>query len=214
MALCFLAWGLFHAYLYRRGMDYVQNYLRVLTYFTLVAALLGGIFWSNLQPLFEEFALAPIVALGVFVAVQIAFCLYVPRYGSVPREYLVEYPDRYFLEVGWRRLISKSADIAAQQVFIMLLVVFLRDAGLTFPQLVGSFLFLFALLHLPLIIREKGRWPSWLFAGAVLAFSATFPYLLLYVPYGFVYTYMTHWVFYMTTALVFLIKYNKTHRST
>lgn len=173
---------------------------------------MGAIFWQYLAPIVFDVELAPLIVLAVFTVVQLVFFIYVPWRLREPEEYLKAYPDRYYLKVDWRRLISKSADIAAQQVFIILLVIFLRDAGLSLFQMTVSFLFLFALLHVPLIVDEWGRWPSWLFAGAVVAFGISFPPLVLYVPYGFVYTYIIHWSFYILTALVFWIRYDSTYQ--
>lgn len=213
MALCFLAWGLFHTQLHSRGITYTRHFLWTTAYFLAVAALMGVIFWPYLAPVVQDFALLPLVILGFFVATQVVFFIYIPRRLRGPREYFERYPDRYYLKIDWRRLISKSADIAAQQVFVVLLLVFLKDAGLSIYQIIGSFLFLFALLHVPLIVRERGRWPSWLFAGAVLVFGITFPPLILYVPYGLVYTYIIHWLFYMLTAFIFWVRHDKARMS-
>lgn len=209
MALCFLAWGLFYNLLHRKGVTYTRHFLWTTTYFLVVAMVMCAVFWRHLVPAIQGIALVPLMALVVFIAVQLVFFVYVPRRLREPCEYFEAHPDRYYLKIDWRRLVSKSADIAAQQVFIFLLIVFLREAGFSLYQIVASFTFLFALLHVPLIASEKGRWPSWLFAGAVLVFGVTFPPLILYTPYGFIYSYIIHWSFYMLTALIFWIRYDK-----
>lgn len=161
------------------------------------------VFWRQIAVVAYPVAWTPLIMLALFVLCQLAWCYYLRKNFKEPREYLQNYPNRYYLEVGWRRLISKSADIAAQQAFIIVLVVTLQGMGLAIYQVIAAFLVLFGLLHVPLVVIEWGRWPSWLFAGAVLAFSLAFPLLVLFVPYGFVYAYMLHWLFYMATASIF-----------
>lgn len=128
-----------------------------------------------------------------------------------PVAYLATYPNRYYVATDLRRLLSKSVEIAAQQVFILILVFSLRDLGLSLPQIIASFGVLFALLHIPLIATEWGSWPAWVFAGAVVVFSLAFPPILLLVPSGFVYTYIIHWLFYMGIAAAFQARSIRMH---
>lgn len=206
MTLCYGAWGFFHMFLYRRGIDYTHRFVWTTTYFAVAGVLMTVLFWQTLAPFVMRPVLGVLVILAVFIVAQTVFTVLFPRYVREPVEYLRRHPNRYYLTIGWRRLIAKSADIAAQQVFIVLFLAFLRDAGLAGWQLLGAFFILFALLHVPLIVSERGRWPSWLFAGAVVVFSVTFPPLILTVDYGFVYTYMLHWLFYSATSVIFWLR--------
>lgn len=156
----------------------------------------------------------PFVMLGLFIFAQVLLHVFFPRFVRKPKEYFARYPDRYYLKIDLRRLVSKSMDIMAQQVFIVVLVLLLYEAGLSFYKLLVVFGILFALLHVPLIASERGAWPSWLFAGIVVLFSVIFPTLILTVPYGFIYTYMIHWSFYMSIAVIFWIAYAERMKKT
>jgi hypothetical protein len=213
MALCFAAWGFFYAGLHRRwGINYTNYFLITTTYFLAVGAVLLIGFWSYFVPVLENVSSVPLVTLCIFMFLQVLVCIYIPKYVREPKEYFERYPDRYFLKIGWRRLIAKSADIVAQQVFIILLVVLLKDEGLSLLELYLVFGVLFMLLHVPLIASEKGSWVSWLFVGIVIAFSIIFPTFILFVPYGFIYNIELHWFFYTGTAVVFWLTYDSSVR--
>ncbi|HEY6020267.1 MAG TPA: hypothetical protein VIY48_10295 [Candidatus Paceibacterota bacterium] len=205
MSLCFFAWGFFYIGLHRNGIGYVRHFWITTIYFLTAGSLTGLIFHEQTLRALQHPTRQPLVLLAVFMLVQVAVSLLVPRYVPEPRAYFAQYPDRYFLQINWRRSIAKSADIASQQVFIVLLITFLHDAGLPLVQTIAGFLILFSLLHIPLIANEWGRWPAWVFIGAVVVFSLLFPPLILYVPYGFVYTFMIHWMFYTVMAVSFWV---------
>ncbi|MDP3645502.1 MAG: hypothetical protein Q8R25_00235 [bacterium] len=209
MTLCFTAFGGFHLFMHKRGINYVDHYFLVAGYFLSVATLSTLIFWQSIILVLQDFSATPLIVLTLFMFCQIVLYMYLPKYFCESAEYFVKYPDRYYLKIDWRRLVSKSMDILAQQVFIVLLVLFLQDAGLSLIQIIMAFTFLFGLLHVPLIAHERGAWPSWLFAGIVVVFSIIFPILILKVQYGFVYNYMIHWLFYTVTATSFQIWYAK-----
>lgn len=206
LALCFFAWGFFNAYLRRKGVGYTRYYMVTVVYFTATAGIIAFVFLEHLVPILQDFNVTPLLMLGIFMLIQAAWYAYFPTFFRPPTLYFESYPDRHYLEISLRRLLSKSTDIAAQQVFIVLLVVFLRDAGLSVPGIIAAFFMLFALLHTPLLVLEWRRWPWFAFAGAILLFSIVFPVLILLVPYGFVYNIILHWLFYTTTSAVFWLR--------
>lgn len=208
MALCYAGWGGFFFLFHRNGVDYTRHYIWTTLYFLGVGAIIATIFRIYLAPIVQQFSLLPFIVFGVFMLVQLFIYVYVPKYLKAPTEYFEKYPNRYYLKLDWRRLVSKSADIAAQQAFIVLLVVFLKDAGLPLVQILFWFCLLFLFLHIPLLASERGRWPMYLFGVVVIVFSIIFPILILYIPYGFIYNIILHWLFYTTVAVVFWTQSN------
>lgn len=211
MALCYAAWGIFFVFLHSRGVDYVRHYWWTTGYFLSFAIGMSLLFWGYISNIIQNVAPTPLITFGVFMLSQLVLYVYVPKYIHEPAAYLQQHKNRDYLKINWRRLISKSADIVAQQVFIILLVLFLQEAGLTLPQTIAAFGVLFMLLHIPLLVNEWLRWPMWLFGGIVLAFSAIFPVLILTLNYGFVYNIILHWLFYTATAIIFWTQYNVQH---
>ncbi len=208
-ALCYAAWGIFFVFLHPRGVNYTSRFLFTTGYFIGATALLALLFWSYLAEVLKAPQLLPLAGLALFMLAQLWWCKNAPHYIQESKTYLEQYPNRDYLSLNWRRLISKSADIANQQVFIILFVLFLNNLGLELYQLIIAFGILFALLHIPLFILEWGKWPMWLFGGAVVVFSLVFPPLILYVPYGFIYNIIIHWLFYTATATSFWFWYAK-----
>lgn len=203
LVLCYVAWGFFYIFLHRRGITYTEYFWWTTGYFITVGGVLSLLFWEFIIRILQNFAITPILVFGAFMLFQILLYIYIPKQVRGPKEYFLSYPDRYYLKIDWRRLISKSADIFAQQICIVLLVLFLHDIGLPFSQIVFWFGVLFMLLHVPLIMSERGQWPSWVFCAIVLVFSVVFPLLILYVPYGFIYNMILHWLFYTIMAVTF-----------
>jgi hypothetical protein len=210
MALCVATWGGFYHVLFRRfGLGYTKGFLITTAYFLVSAGVVSVIFWDTLKRVLVDVDALPLVVLGVFMLAQLALYVYIPQRLARPATYLTEHPDRYYLDISWRRLVSKSADIVAQQIYIVLMVLFLQELGLTLYATIVWFGVLFALLHAGLVIAEWGRWPALLFGSAVLGFSLVFPVLILLVPYGFVYNIMLHWLFYTITATTFWVWHNR-----
>ncbi len=203
MALCFAAFGGFRYFLHSRGIGYINHFLITTTYFVSFAVCTSFLFREQIERVLADFSAVPLIVLTIFIAVQTVLVILVPAYIRKPVEYLAAHSDRYYLDIHWRRLIAKSADILAQQVFIVLIILFLREAGLSLLQTIFAFTVLFGILHIPLIASERGAWPSWLFAAIVVMFSIAFPILILSVPYGFVYTFMIHWLYYTVLAVGF-----------
>ncbi len=209
MALCNLAWAFFYFGLHRRGIGYTDGYSITAGYFLLVALISITIFKNIILPRVLPVDGGALMIFAGFMALQGLWYTFFPKFVYEPTEYFAHYPDRYYLKIDTRRLLSKSMDILAQQVIIVVLLVSLQSLGLTMLGIIGWFFILFALLHVPLIVSERGLWPSWLFAGAVVVFSLVFPPLILFVPYGFVYTFIIHWLFYTVSASVFWILQNR-----
>jgi hypothetical protein len=209
LALCYVAWGFFHGYLHNRDIDFEEQYLSASFYFLGVAGVLTAIFWEYLHRVLSNYATTPLLVLMAVLSVVLAIHLLLPKYWREPEEYFRRHLHRSYLKFSWRRFISKSAEIVAQQVFIVVLVVLLNKLSLTLPQLIAVFCALFAFLHIPLLWLERGHWPMWAFLAAVIGFSIMFPYLILFVPYGFAYNIAIHWLFYTAMAVTFWVLYTK-----
>jgi hypothetical protein len=201
MTIWSVGWGFFFFFMHKKKIDYVSHFFWTAGYFLFVAIITCIIFWSYISKVIQGFVIAPFIVLGIVIMTTVILYICLPKYFQQPEEYFEKYPNREYLKIDWRRLVSKSTDILAQQVFIVLLITFLSDAGLLLHQVIIAFLILFGLLHIPLITQEHGAWPSWLFGGAVVTFSIIFPLLILNIHYGFVYTYIIHWLFYVFVAI-------------
>lgn len=209
MALCFVGWGGYYFLLQRRGIDFEHRHWITTLYFVVVGTVVAVTFRDYTIRALVPFAAVPVIVAALYLLAQYWVNVWLQTKFVVPTEYLARFPDRNYLSVSNTRLIAKSVEILAQQVFIVLLIMFLRDAGLSLVQIVLGFMFLFGILHIPLIQSEWGKWPAAAFAGAVIGFSLVFPVIILTIPYGFMYTFVIHWLFYVVLAVSFLYRYTQ-----
>ena len=207
--LWILSWSVFLLFLHKKGVDYIRRFLWTATYFLSVAVVTSLVFIDHIARILQNFTVTPLIVLGVVALVHIILYTYLPKYLQKPEDYFKKYPKRQYLTLDRKRLVSKSMDILSQQIVVILLVIFLQDAGLTLYQIIFAFAVIFGLVHAPLILVERGAWPAWYFAVFSIFSAVIFPVLILKVQYGFIYSYIVHWVFYTFTAVGFWIWYNK-----
>lgn len=194
--------GIFRA-LIHKGFNHTKHFFLAALYFLATAIVTGVLFNGYVPRVFEGFVFVPVIVLIVVVIAHIALYLYLPKRLNVSKEYFLRYPTRQFLQLDPRRLVFKTADIVSQQLLIVLLVLFLQDAGLRLPQVILAFAIIFSAFHVPLTLFEKGKWPAWYFTAFAMLSAVVFPILILKVQYGFVYSFIIHWVFYTATAVGF-----------
>ena len=190
--------------------DYVKRYIWVSAYYMVGAIFAFLVFKERLLKLLTDFTAQPLIILAVVAISQVAAHYYLPKCIKEPTEYFKRYPKRSYLNLSFKRLISKSIELITQQMFIILLTLFLSDAGLRLTQIVMVFALIFGVVHIPLIFIERW-WTSWYFVALSFVASAVFPTLILKVRYGFVYGYIIHWVFYTFISIGFWIVYNYRH---
>jgi hypothetical protein len=112
-------------------------------------------------------------------------------------------PD--FIRGGIEYLFVKTIEILFQQVLIMLLILTLASYKDDVWFVSKMYALIFGVAHLALIPR-LGLVYTTLFFGASLISAFVFPYIVLRIKNGFVYSYMAHWGAYicMTSAILFL----------
>ena len=200
-----LSWGFFMLYIFKR-IDYIKHFIWTALYFLTTAIVASLVFKDHIFRVVQNFTPVPLVILALVIFLHIFLYFYLPKHLREPKDYFKKHPKRQYLTLDKRRLVSKSMDILAQQVFVVLLVLFLQDAGLSLGQIILAFAVIFCIVHFPLIFLERG-WPSWYFTIGSILSAIFFPTLIIKVQYGFVYSYIFHWVFYTFTAIGFWIWY-------
>jgi len=208
--LWFLIWG--GAYgLEKIGIDYFKRYYFVSAYFLAVSIGLMFIFYNDLFPL-VNFSLAIIP----FILIPVTFIINVLAYAVIrrlprPIKFLDKYSKVAFIKHDYRFLASKSFEILYQQILIALLAIWLYDLGLPLYQIVILFAIIFGLGHVYLLI-DQGKFFGLFFTIASILSSVVFPVLILKVEYGFVYSYVIHWLFYIISGIYFWTKYGRQER--
>lgn len=104
-------------------------------------------------------------------------------------------PPALPLANGWYFL-PKSVEILFQQLLVMALVLTLAARGTSLARISMACALLFGASHLLLAVGGAPWGYVARFTLMASLFGLAFPYLLLRVPMGLAYSYMTHWGFY------------------
>jgi hypothetical protein len=128
-------------------------------------------------------------------------------YGYVlPAEGIAIATNPDFLRGGPGYLFVKTIEILFQQVLIMLLILTLASYRDDIWFVSKAYAAIFGIAHIALI-PKLGLAYTLLFFGAALMSACIFPYIILRIKNGFVYSYIAHWSAYicMTTVIVFFL---------
>lgn len=200
----FLGWGGFYA-LPRNRRDYIKNFGIISGYFLIVSLIIMFYFHDILAPIYANLTLLPIVLLGIFFLFIFLQYFFSNKYLRKPVELLEKfYSHIAFLSLDYRFLVSKSFDILYQQLLIIVLVFLLSNLGLNIILISIIFAIMFGFGHIAIIKMYKGFFGKLIFFAAIVS-SFLFPYLILNFKYGFVYTYIIHWLFYTNSGLLFWV---------
>ncbi|MEX0690132.1 MAG: hypothetical protein WD471_01305 [Candidatus Paceibacterota bacterium] len=186
----------------KEGKNHIDNYLLTSGYFLFFAFILILIHIDRLKTVFVEFTLTP------FIVLAFSFLLFILIYKSFnsrfkrPERIITKYPEESFLYMDYRFLVSKSADIIFQQIAIVTMVIMFQEAGMSLPLMIISFGLIFGLIHIPLVRTKGGVFGAYFVLAAALS-AIFFPVLITQIDYGFVYSYVVHWLFYILSAVIF-----------
>ncbi len=172
-------------------------------YFLLWAAVSVWVFWELLSPHFAVdswlwlYGALCLVSAGVMFGLLYFFSLLQALHGPA----LAPYTD-LLLATPWYFL-PKAAEILVQQVLITALVFGLYMHCKSLKKVMLRYSLLFGGGHVILFLLSNAPTPhaSAMTLAALLS-GLVFPYLLLRVRGGFIYSYLIHFVFYLVLALV------------
>jgi hypothetical protein len=116
-----------------------------------------------------------------------------PRAGTSPPELPLATPW-YFL--------PKSIEILFQQLLVVALVLSLAAEKYSLRQISISCALLFGGSHFLLVLGGASWGYAIRFATLAALFGLAFPYLILRIPNGLAYSYVTHWAYYAATILM------------
>jgi hypothetical protein len=203
LAIWFLVW-LTYYFLSNKKMNYVKQYPLTAGFFFLVSFALVTVFSKDLyfliKPGFQILPFLFLILLFIFNAVAYRYI------GSVFPQYKKAFEldgTLYFAKFDNKYLFSKSFEILYQQIMIALLVIWLISSGFSFIIAVLIFAIFFGLGHVLLFFYYK-KSVSLFFLVASIISSFVFPFLILKVEWGIIYSYIFHWIFYIFAGFIFI----------
>lgn len=202
LLLWLLTWVIYYL-LSNRKMDYSVNWKKTSVFFFVFSILQIAVFYKDLGIAIGRGSLAgPIL---VFVIVFAAAMLIYKNIKILIPYYKNAFEDDgtiHFAKFDFRYLCSKSFEILYQQIAVALLCSWLYKSNLNILYIIILFAIFFSLGHLPLLFYAKKRVALYFFVSA-WAGSIVFPILILDVDWGIIYSYSSHWCFYIFSGLLF-----------
>ena len=187
----------------KKGIDYIKKYLITVTYFLGLSALIIIYFREDFKQILNTpFNILPIIFLIVLFIINILTYYLVKKNHKKPVQLIKNNPHGFYLRLDYRYLVSKSFEILFQQILIILLVIWLRQAQFNIYEIILSFAIIFGAGHIYLLYHRTKIFGRLVVISSIIS-ALIFPILIMYVQYGFVYSYIIHWIFYISIGLFF-----------
>lgn len=201
--LWFVGWGGWYL-IPKNKRDYIKNYLIVSIYFCLISFILIYFFKGIMEQIYSKLSLVPITILIIFFIINFLAFFISNKVLRKPIEFIEKYSKVHYIKMDYRYLLSKSFEIFFQQILIISLIFILYQQGLNLYWITLIFIFLFGFAHIPMLKIGQGIFGKIIFVASIVS-SFLFPFLILTFDYGFIYTYILHWLFYTNTGILFWI---------
>lgn len=187
----------------KKRIDYINKFYISIVYFFSLSILIVVIFWKEFTKLINvEFSIIPFLFVPLLFIVNIFAYNYIRNNLKKPNQLIKENPQVFFLKLDNKYLASKSFEILFQQILIILLILWLSQLGLSVFGIIISFAILFGLGH-SYLIYSRGKLFGTIFTVSSIFSAIIFPILIIYVPWGFIYSYFIHWMFYISAGFFF-----------
>jgi hypothetical protein len=199
----FVGWGVLMI-IFKKRSDYIKNFIFVSVYYLVVSFIIIFSFRNIFGEIYNKMTIFPLVILLVFFIINFLEFFFSNRFLTKPIKFIEKFSEVTFLRMDYRYLISKSFDILFQQLLIIVLILIMYKSGMGIILITVIFSFLFGFGHVPIIKIHKTFF-GYFYLAASLFSSFLFPYLIIHFKYGFIYTYIAHWLFYTNSGIFFWI---------
>ena len=182
--------------------SYTKNFISVSAYFIVISIFIAYYYKYILINIYNALTIFQIILIAFFLSIIFLTYFVSNKLLIKPVEFIEKYSTAPFLELDYRYIVSKSFEIFYQQLLIIALVYSLDEVGLNLTMITLVFAVMFGLSHIGSLKYHKNIFGIIILFSAILS-SFFFPYLILKFKYGFIYTYIAHWLFYSNTGLLF-----------
>jgi hypothetical protein len=188
--------------LFRKGINYVNNFVFVTAYFAVFSMVFAWVFANKLRWMAVGFPPKLLILVASVLALNFVAYYLGRKFLKKPRELIRKNPYEYNILMDYRYILPKAMEIFFQQIFIMLLTLAIFDAGFGLGEAALAFALIFGALHIPLI-KSTGKFFGEYYSAFAAVSGVIFPILIIKVEYGFVYTFAIHMLFYIVSAAGF-----------
>jgi hypothetical protein len=194
--------------MHKKNIDFVDKFAITSAYFLVISLLIIFLFKKLFLPLLEEFTIVPFIVLVCVYILNIFLYRYARRNLDFDKKQQEKYHRLFFLSMRYKYMFSKSFEIFFQQTMVVLLTLLLMKAGLSIYFVISFFVLIFTVGHIPIVKLKIGKFSAFYIGASFLA-GIAFPLLIIFLNYGFVYSYALHWLFYGVTGFTFRLIFHK-----
>lgn len=206
-AIWLISWSIWIFLLVKKDINYINAPLKTIFYFLALSIITFTLYYNNLYTFFSNLPLKLFPVYFVVIYTLLTIGIYYFSKKIFGKKLLTShYKKRVFTGMmDYRFLIAKSFDISFQQLFFLCLILSIKKTTSSFWIIVLISGIIFGLVHIPLLKTKHNILSTYFvifsfFAGFIFAF------LMLFLPFGFIYSYFLHWSFYIIIGVIFNIK--------
>lgn len=182
---------------------YTRNPVLVSAFLTVWVALLLAFFPRTVRRVHVSEILDSLALLVAFFGVLALFYGLLLPSLTPPIELVQRFPEASLFNAGATYIIPKALELILQQGIVVALILLLASYFRSFKDVVMMYAFLFTVAHIALVVFWPENAIYLIYTLAAFCSALFFPYLVLEVKNGFVYSYIIHWLFYMGLTLWF-----------
>jgi hypothetical protein len=191
-----------------KTINYIDNFWLASAFYLIYSLIIFFFFREFSEKFLNNNNLIPLFFLAIFYSINIILFRYVRiKYSDVITRIYAINPKQKIITFNNRFLFSKSCQIAAQQVLLLTFVSIMIAYDLDRYMCVLICGLCFAAVHLFGLIKWGKVFGIYLITCSLfLGFIAT--YMIAFVPFGLVYSFIIHWLFYIISTLLVVKFYN------
>lgn len=202
----FIGWGIW-VFLVKKNLNYVKTYRIATIYFLFLSIIVLFFYKPYLTFYFHNFPfkLFPFYIVILFFLISSAVYFFAKKIFGNNFLSLHLANNLFFATMSFRFLLAKSFDILFQQLLLLSLVLSFRTEGFNILQIISLVTIFFGLSHVFLLGIRSDKITFWFVLASFFA-GAIFSSLILLSPYGFIYSYLIHWSFYIAIGIFLNVK--------
>ncbi len=192
----------------RFHISHTKRYVITSGYFLVTSLLVLYNYRLYFKPLLQPVGVTPwAILVGLFVLNPLVYW-YARKKLKRPTSFIDRNHDQNFIKLDYRYLVSKTFEIIFQQTCIIVLVSLFAQAGYSMFIIMLLFCLFFSVSHVPLFLTSRRRWACYYIVSSALA-GFIFPPLILRVPSGYIYSFIVHWIFYISAGVGFWVYFDR-----
>lgn len=199
-----IGWGGF-SFLRSHGVNYIDNYLITTIYFINLNLLCIYLFRDILKEKWPKPSKLQIALFLIFFII-LSFVYYICENNSNLPNLLKKFPEISLINFNFRYILTKSLEILFQQITIIFLILLMHRNKVSLKNITIFFATVFPLTHLVNYFFTTTLF-ALIFQVASIIGGLTFPYLIIKIKNGFLYTYLLHWTFYLILKIILALIY-------